>query len=119
MTVKETLTAAKQLLKTEGWSKGDLIKGDGCLCALGAVGLATGHEAAMRGEDYDVFDEDPKASAAVTALVDQIPVETLKRLYLDASNPDYSFIHEFNDWRETSEEDVLALFDKAIQAQGE
>ncbi|ANA86983.1 hypothetical protein SEA_LASTRESORT_47 [Gordonia phage LastResort] len=119
MTVKETLTAAKELLKTEGWAKGDLIKGDGCLCALGAVGLATGHEAAIRGDDYDIFDEDPKASAAVKALVDQIPEKTLKKLWLDTSNPDYSFIHEFNDAPDTAEEDVLALFDKAIQAQGE
>ncbi|AVO22078.1 hypothetical protein PBI_WAITS_48 [Gordonia phage Waits] len=119
MTVKETLTTAKELLQTSGWAKGDLIKDDGCLCALGAVGLAVGHEAAIRSDDYDIFDEDPKASAAVKALTDQIPVESLKRLYLDAESADYSYVHEFNDWSETREEDVLALFDKAIQAQGE
>ncbi|QFP95113.1 hypothetical protein SEA_MINECRAFTSTEVE_49 [Gordonia phage MinecraftSteve] len=119
MNVKETLTAAKELLKTEGWTKGDLIAKDGCLCALGAVGLAAGREEEVRNEDYDIFDEDPAAKAAVEALINQIPSEVFSTLWIDYDNPDYSAIHEFNDYRKTRKEDVLALFDKAIQAQGE
>ena len=99
MSVKENLIKAKALIDTpEKWLKGAL-DGDGCFCAVGAVGEA-------RDWDMDAF-----LAPEFKALLGQLPTEFQKGTYLDVPN--------YNDHPDTTHADIMALFDRAIEIAGD
>jgi hypothetical protein len=62
VTTYEVLTEAINILEHDGWGQGEYHLPDGCHCALGAIGLASGHHANVRiledgDEVYVRFDE--------------------------------------------------------------
>lgn len=94
--VKENLIAAKALIDTpEKWLKGKLANADGCFCAAGALKYAAGYGA---GEVWD--------SPEYRAVRGGIP-DTKQE------------IPSFNDRPSTTHADIMALFDRAIAAQGD
>ena len=114
-TVTETLTTAKKLLIDNGRIHMNLIDADGCMCALGAIGVATNGASAVREVGYAVFHEEGPALKAALALAGSLPDKY--------RNPEYardiSDVYHFND-RTDDDQDVLDVFDKAIAAaQGE
>lgn len=91
MSVKENLIKAKALIASpEKWAVGQLRNNRGCLCALGAIGVATNGEPFL----FDGRERD--------ALLKALPDE-------------YDAISIFNDGK--THADVMSLFDRAIAAQ--
>lgn len=105
MSVREDLIAAKALIDTpEKWIKGQYADHD-CLCALGAARMAffgslSGHN---RRADGWSGDHNPVAMALDNALIDKWAAES---------------VEHFNDHPDTTHADIMALFDRAIAAQG-
>lgn len=99
-TVKENLIAAKALIDTpEKWSKGDWSDNGGCLCALGAANLAaTGM--------FDCVKHDLER-----ALEAALPTG------FRTTSGNLRLVPRFNDHRDTTHADIMALFDRAIAAQ--
>lgn len=92
--VKENLIAARALIDTpEKWGKGSFRAVDGCLCAVGALGVAT------TGNAHDW------SASAYNALYDALP-ETA-----------YAGVPSYNDNPNTTHAEIMALFDRAIAAQ--
>lgn len=83
------------------WYKGDYADGEGNYCALGHIALARGVNA------NNLYDLDESI-----AFLDG-EVELLNSLAREMSNGEYQFIADFNDAEYTSEEDIVALLEKA------
>lgn len=100
MSIKENLIAAKALIDTpEKWIKYDLRNDDRtCFCAIGAVEKAINLDPI----DGDLFNS-PEVMALAASLVE--PSDTWT---------DLSF---YNDRETTTHADIMALFDRAIEAQ--
>lgn len=102
-TIKETLTRAKELINEKGWAKGAYQDSDGCLCALGAVRAAShpeGHVyelSSLSDEQYELMWESASHLAKFVPILGAL-------------------VHEFNDHPDVTKEDVLDLFDRAIEA---
>lgn len=98
-TIKENLIAARALIDTpEKWGKGDGISAPkGCLCAESACFVATESEA--------------DKNAAWEALEDALPEPWRTRCIEE----DLA-VHWFNDHPDTTHADIMALFDRAIEA---
>ncbi len=96
MSIKDDLIAAKALIDApEKWTKGH-YEMRGCFCAVGALLKVTGLEP----------DDDPTDSEK--ALIEALP----------ALSRDTEFvITSFNDAKATTHADIMALFDRAIEAQ--
>lgn len=94
MSVKENLIKAKALIDTpEKWTRGEYMH-SGCFCALGALAEA--------------LDIDP-----VSARLSMTP----ELLALRGAVPEPFFsVWRYNDEPSTTHADVLALFDRAIEA---
>lgn len=112
--VIEILKKSKEVIAEYGWTTGDLKNSDGCVCALGAIGVASGHEERMEVESYVPFVEDGVAKDAAAAVAAYV-YETNEDYYdwLTADEVDYDIVHGYNDAH--SETDVLALFDSVIE----
>lgn len=96
-TLKERLITAKALIDSpEKWGKDFYYESDGCLCVVGAVGKASGLSAAGGQWCYSIID------ALCSVLPDTAPI----RNHLPA----------YNDHPDTTHEDIMALFDRAIEA---
>lgn len=63
---KANLLAAADLLERDGWTQGVYHRPDGCHCALGAIGLATGYQKLG-------FDGDPEEDPADYFEEDEAP----------------------------------------------
>lgn len=106
MSTVTSLEAAKAILETRGWTKGEFARDaqgrpteifgghPTCYCALGALYLVNRME-----------DNHP---AVCTALRESAPERFKYGSYEDT-------IAKFNDHKDTTKEDVLAWFDRAIQ----
>lgn len=92
--VVDVLRKAKERLETYGWRKGAFIDTAGLCCAVGAVRKVTERY------PYSLTDLDVRESAL--KVLDSV---------LEGRT-----IVGFNDSPHTTKEDVLALFDKAIEA---
>jgi hypothetical protein len=98
MSLKDDLIAARALIDTpEKWVKGK-YEVNGCYCAMGAVSMAVTGSA-----DYDSNWYVNYADKVVAALDNRLP----------ARFPD---VAAFNDDPATTHNDVLQLFDRAIEA---
>ena len=118
MDSKTILVAARKLLVEKGWTKGVYVRnGNGedvspadvtarCFCSLGAIERAA-HELTIAEKAGHI--ESIKALWAAQ-------IELAKVVSGDASNSDMCVAH-FNDTYTTKKADVLAAFDKAIEAQ--
>lgn len=94
MSVKEHLIAAKALIDTpEKWHRGSM-RADGCVCAMGAVADIT--KAAGRRGWISETREYKELRAALPHGFNHVPT--------------------FNDHPETSHADIMALFDRTIEA---
>lgn len=95
--VRDHLIAARALIDTpEKWMKGSYhSQSTGCLCALGALGVAA------HGDAYDWEYVDAKALLSV----------------LRPDDEDWLIVVDFNDHPDTTHADVMAWFDRAIAAQ--
>lgn len=103
-TVKENLIAAKALIDTpEKWGKDEYEPGPGCYCLAGAIFAA-------KGEGFNPWKENnsPEAKAIENGL---------NELY-DGLSPWRSYV-DFNDDPSTTHANIMALFDRAIAAQGD
>lgn len=88
------LTAARAMIVTNGWVRG-VYEGDCGVCAVGAIRRA--------GADYDM------ETTAVRALFKCLP-----DVHKVALGP-FSAVFNWNDHVARSADDVLALFDRAIE----
>lgn len=103
-TVRENLIAARALIDTpEKWGKGEYEPRPGCYCMAGAIFAA-------KGERYDPWElgESPESKAIKQAL-DEVS---------DGPRFWHSYV-EYNDDPATTHADVMALFQRAIDAQVE
>jgi len=92
-TVRENLIAARALIDTpEKWGKGSYEPSHGCYCALGAID-------AVEKTHGGFYASEATANALRSAI----------------GNECFSIV-DFNDAEETTHADILALFDRAIEA---
>lgn len=113
-TVVKTLTEAKTLLIEKGWTTGDLITSNGCMCALGAIGAAVVGEQKLREREYDLFNVESESfseEALEVALVVAAEVDEEFRLFEEEDS--YDPVWRFNDRRD-SQQATLDLFDRVI-----
>lgn len=99
--VKENLIAAKALIDTpEKWGKDAYEPSAGCYCMAGAIFAA-------KGEGFNPWKENnsPEANAIENALNE----------INDGLSPWRSYV-DYNDDQETTHEDIMHLFDLAIEA---
>jgi hypothetical protein len=98
MSVKEALIAAKAMIETpETWIKNE-FEAEGCYCALGAVSMVLTGDA-----DYDKNWYIGSTDKVALALAAQLPDR-------------FAYVSDFNDDPATTHNDVLQLFDRAIEA---
>jgi hypothetical protein len=98
--VKDNLIAARALIDTpEKWGKGEYEPRPGCYCMAGAIFAAKG---------FNPWQEmgSPEAKA-IEAALDEVS---------DGLSPWRSYV-DYNDNFETTHADIMALFDRAIEAQ--
>ena len=106
-TVKENLIAAKALIDTpEKWIKGQFRDENGCLCARGACGIASGKGFASK-----------EASRSESQLIRFLPPRMDGHSW-QIHGPLSALAH-YNDDPDTTHADIMALFDRAIAAQDE
>lgn len=112
--VIEILKKSKEVIAERGWTTGELMNHNGCVCALGAIGVATGHGAAMAVERYMPFVEDGDAKDAAAAVAAHV-YTTNADVYdwLEPADVDYDIVHGYNDGH--TKEEVIALFDDVIE----
>lgn len=111
--VIEILKKSKEVIAERGWAEGSLETMDGCVCALGAIGVATGHGKSMTEEDYSPFREGGDAKDAAEAVATYVfSADEDHYDYLPADEVNYELVHEYNDRH--SEAEVMALFDSVI-----
>jgi hypothetical protein len=97
MTLVDDLKAAKALIDTpEKWAKGD-YEFSGCYCALGAAAKAIGFD------PNDNWLNDSRARGIERALEAALP-------------KGMAFVPDFNDSASTTHADIMALFQRAIEA---
>lgn len=110
-TTKQILIDARALISAEGgWMRGELKDGD-CYCAIGAVTTARGIDIAAIDEvEFDslIYDNNDPTLAALAA---EIPKS--QRIHWD-SRP-ASELWNWNDHWDRRQEDVVKLFDRAIE----
>ena len=103
--VIQILEDAKTFIEN-GWTKGDYTDGEGCYCAIGACRMAASGSTSV----VSLWAEDGQEST---------PYERAIQRLTDVLPGAYGSIPTFNDAPETTLEDVLALFDRAIANEDE
>lgn len=115
----QILSDAKSLLQEKGRITVDLINRDDCMCALGAVAVATVGKERLLDDRYLIFQphssySSEEAISAVKALADEIyDGVSYKRERFDA---DYEVVWRYNDASGRTDEEVMDIFDRAIKA---
>lgn len=103
MSLRDDLIAAKALIDTpEKWRKDDSDDYDGC-CAIVAANRVSGSRR------YDP--DNPRQSRMWQAFYAELP-----EAYRQSSGASGAFIGDFNDHPDTTHADIMALFDRAIEA---
>lgn len=119
-TVVQTLETAKNLLIEKGRIVADLINDAGCMCALGAIGVAAVGEEKLRERRYYLFEEiypkyqSPEAIAAGRAVVEELRGTDF---HSDADEDLIRVIWSYNDAEGRTDQEVLDLLDRAISTQ--
>lgn len=103
----ETLTKARDLIADRGLGK-HVFKDQktGCLCTIGAVIEAVGHDASLGGYD------DPAVESVAGALANTI--STYGHVVHNRAHPT-SDIYDWNDRDETTKTEVIKLFNDTIE----
>lgn len=105
-TVKQVLQQARAILE-RGWHHGNLTDHCGNVCMKAAVQIAAG-ECYMRQEDGAVVYTD--TDDFFTTKLTQLSMETVARQLPEP----FKSIPTYNDYCDTTKDDVLAVMDKAI-----
>ena len=110
-TTRDNLIKARELLADEGkWMKGMLIV-DGCMCILGAIGVATG---IIPADTRNLFKG--TQTAVYDALEDSPEVVIVARLARDTTvlaDP-VTALYRWNDNSSRTHDEVMDVLDKAI-----
>ena len=121
-TIAATLTDAKNLLIEKGRTHTELVHPDtGCLCALGAIGVAVVGKDELVEKGYKLFESwsflrNEEILEAVEAVAQELEKAGLNVEAFDEVAP-FCHVYRYNDNRSTTDEDVLAVFDRAISRQ--
>lgn len=116
--VIEILKKSKEVIAERGWTTGELMNQNGCVCALGAIGVATGHDSDMAVERYAPFAEDGDAKNAANAVATYIYSSDEDYYdWIEPADVDYDIVHGYNDGH--TKEEVIELFDNVIERLGE
>jgi len=111
-TPRDNLIKTRELLATEGkWRQGALLDENGCMCLLGAIGVATGVI------DPDTFNDAPVDNSAATyeGLSDAEEVTLVRKaIYQDAVYDQTTFVFQWNDKTDRTHAEVINILDKAI-----
>ena len=103
--IRETLISARNFLKSHNWGKGALYKKhQDAFCAMGAVYATIWSPETLKA--------DMSGGQSLKTVEDQALYRSIQR-YLSKVTPDFS-ITGFNDRVATSKEDVIDVFNKAI-----
>ena len=120
MEILEILKNAKIELKNRGWGQGDLMKPNGSVCLLGAIGLASGNVEAVEQEDHGVFEGEGPAAEAALVVAQALGFRSDDEYYYydDAwCTPEpYAVVYNYNDETGRTEDEVLEALDKAIDS---
>lgn len=112
MNIKKALIKTKKILKQRGRTHVSLLNDQGCVCLLGAVGLAAGvPESDLRAGLYAEFGRNGVAAPLVSALIDELGEDYLYGPY----DSGYEDLYSFNDSTDDDDE-VFDLIDRAIEA---
>lgn len=102
----ETLTKARDLIADRGLSKHVFKDNDGCLCTIGAVIEAAGHDASLGGYD------DPLVKSVAKALVNTLfTYGCLTSFELEST----SVVYDWNDRNATTQDMAVRLFNDTIE----
>lgn len=93
------------------WGKGH-FRWNNCYCAVGAVAEVTGCFDHTGGIVLDGFE----VKSAITALADALPPAVKMHAIFRGAHPDFASVARYNDHADTTHADVLALYDRAIEA---
>lgn len=111
MTLVNELLAARTLIAERGLAKNTFNRlADGSMCTVGAVARAVGHS--FETEPFPWLSDDMKP--AIRALSDTLREASPLPLALDDDSSRRQAIYVFNDAEETTQDDVLGLFDTTI-----
>lgn len=111
-TIKETLAKAGDLLAEHGWSTGSLIDDRGCMCALGAIGVAVVGAEGVHTKGYNLFDEEGSLAGEAAQAV----AEAIQSRHESCDRYDYTDVYSFNDCEARQVEDVIGLFAQAVES---
>lgn len=115
MTVLNDLTAARTIIAERGLAKGAFNRhADGSVCTIGAVVAAIGRDYSYVENTTDPW-EDPRAIPVLDELYfTLLAVEPLAPEFGESPASRRQRIYRFNDTDETTQADVLGLFDTTI-----
>ncbi|MDP7733687.1 DUF6197 family protein [Mycobacterium paragordonae] len=113
MDILEILKNAKIELKNRGWGQGDLMKPNGNVCLLGAIGLASGNVEAVEQEDHGVFEGEGPAAAAALVVAQALGFRSDDAWFTPEP---CEVVYNYNDETGRTEDDVLEALDKAIDS---
>jgi hypothetical protein len=102
MSVKQNLTAAKQLIEDGGWVQQVYYDGRGCFCAVGAVKEIIG--------DLSFFGRDSTKQDEYDALI-----KAVEKVSGKEGNRHIDDVFMWNDTLGRTKEEVLEMFDEAIR----
>lgn len=116
MSVKDTLTAARELVE-RGWHQGNNTDGHGNYCLRAAVGLASGAMRDYRGLVTFSYISRGAPAALHAEYLQQVVTENKAINLVTKCLPEpFTSVPIYNDDPSTTKEDVLAVLDKAISS---
>lgn len=104
MKPSEHLAAARDEI-VKGWTKGTIERSNGSVCSVGAIARVAKQQ---QTETLDDFIEN--------CTTGEEAAESLRKKIREMTGKDFIGIEHYNDDPDTTQEDVLAAFDKAIAA---
>ena len=115
------LKAARDELARRGRCRGDLVRNNGSVCAVGAICVAIDEnfEAAYRRWDKAGLEEAVEIAGAWSKTTLSPRVRAVKAALREHLLPEFNdYLQGFNDHERTTDEDVLNLFDKTLASLG-
>jgi hypothetical protein len=111
----DDLKASRAELERRGWAKSKLVREDGSVCMLGAIGCALLGEAETLSGRYARLAGDERAYAVIQALAANMPEA---RWLIQPDRPGVEQVYTTNDNPDTTLEDIYNFFDKALAQAG-